>query len=78
MTISASSSAQQTENYNFNCLSRDQREQIDICFMENLACHKQVKDLSSPAKLEVSFESLILTGLLGIVSGMVINQQIRR
>ena len=61
-------------NLNFNCLYREQKEKILVCFEENDQCHKRLeKGAGSLEANESNFWIvLIMTGALGLASGFVI------
>lgn len=61
----------------FSCLSRDQKEKIDECFMENLMCHTKVATLTDPPTPLESWEVIVGTALGGLVAGLVLEQQVR-
>jgi hypothetical protein len=59
------------------CLTRDEKEKIVVCFQENALCHADLAKMVAPAKIESAWESYLLAAFAGVVSGMVLAQQVR-
>lgn len=65
------------DELNFHCLSRDQREVIATCFLENEACHRQIAAMPDSYK-ESDWQMYWLAVAYGIVGGFVISQSFTR
>lgn len=59
-----------------SCLNRDQKEKIEVCFEENFACHEALDQMQS--KPMPSWELVALGIMGGLVTGMVLDAQLRR
>lgn len=57
-----------------SCLTREQKEQIEVCFEENLSCHQALNSTMGPPK--PSWELIALGIAAGMVTGLVIDAQI--
>src|ERR1019366_239925 len=66
-----------SKQLNFNCLSREQKEHVAACFEENFECHTMLAKTTAPESIAQSWEGLGFAGLIGILSGLVIAQQLR-
>lgn len=69
----------QTATTASECLTRDQKEKIEICFEENAACHEslsKVKLNTDPEKS--SLRTILISVLGGIVLGLALDSQLRK
>ncbi len=57
-----------------SCLNREQKEQIEVCFEENLACHQALYGVQSSPR--PSWEFVALGIAAGMVTGMILNSQL--
>lgn len=56
------------KDLDLSCLSRPQREEIAVCFLQNEACHKSLE--SAPAEIEKnSWKNYVIAALLGVAGG---------
>lgn len=60
----------------YSCLSRDQKEKINVCFDENFACHEALDKVQS--KPMPSWELVALGIAAGMITGMVLDAQLHR
>lgn len=67
----------ETENLNYNCLSRNQVERIVNCFDQNAACHTALEDATTPPETPSQWKNFMLIAMAGLVGGVVLSQQLR-
>jgi hypothetical protein len=65
------------QKYDFSCLSRDMKEEIESCFLQNDYCHAELKKVTTPS-VSSSWQVIGLAALGGILGGMVLTQQLRK
>lgn len=71
MLIFPNVSAQTVTSLDFRCLTREQKEKIEICFEENEVCHAELATTATSAPSQESFwVLLIMTGAIGFVGGL--------
>lgn len=62
--------------YDFSCLSRGQKQLIEICFEQNDACHATLKKMT-PSPVEPSkWENYVVAILGGMVVGAALSTKI--
>ena len=61
----------------FSCLTRQEKENIAVCFQENADCHLSLsKATSSPVQDDWSI--LLTAGLVGVIGGLVMAHQVEK
>lgn len=60
----------------YGCLTRAQQEKIAVCFDQNESCHKQLAAAPSDP-VQDNWGVLITAVAIGIISGMILNNQLR-
>lgn len=71
MTLPSTSTAQKVTSLDFNCLTREQRERIEVAFEENDLYKMQLTKNTAPEEKNF-WVLLIMTGTLGVAGGMVL------
>ncbi len=59
----------------FSCLTRPQKEKIEICFQQNNQCHASMDKAAAPPDLAADITFYIGTFLLGGVAGIILYSQ---
>jgi hypothetical protein len=62
----------------FKCLTRAEKEQIEIAFEQNDQCHKSLENVKAIVADEIDWTYLTGALILGILGGMVIQAQLHR
>lgn len=65
------------EAIDFTCLTRAQKEKIEVCFEENQACQEDLASAVKSADDSFSWDTIIYSVLGGFAGGMMAAQQLR-
>lgn len=61
-----------------SCLSRPEKEAIDVCFKQNADCHLALSKAETPPAPVSSWTKIGLYVLAGVVTGMVVEGQLKK
>ena len=76
MTLSTSASDLPKPDY--SCLTRPQKEKIEVAFEQNDQCHKSLANVKSIVADEMDWVSMGLALVIGMAGGMIIQSQLHR
>ena len=74
--ISNETSALEVTSLDFHCLTRDQKEKIEICFEQADACQKEIDKITKPGPAP-TWVLALMTGVLGAVGGFMIRGAVK-
>jgi hypothetical protein len=59
----------------FSCLTQQQKQRVDACFVENFQCHLTLERIVKPP---INWENLALVAVSSLVVGVVLDHQLSR